>query len=582
MTQEQIQINQVQTLRLPAIAMRGLVMFPKMVLHFDVARKKSILALNQAMQGNQKIFLVTQKNTRVENPGKDDLYTVGVVAKVKQILKAQSEVMRVVVEGQYRARMCELVKDTPFYEVMCEELPMLPVEQGKQVTIDAYMRVVKDLFEEYCYYAPKMPKELVVNIIGSEDPVYISEYLAQNLGFSIEDKQMILEESSIRKRMEILSSLLRRENEILSIERSIAERVKEQVDRNQKEYYLREQLKAIHAELGEDEDSDQEIEQYRQKLKEMAPDEETEKKLTEEINKLSKMMYNSQEAMVSRNYLDTVFSLPWNHMTQERLDIHQAQEQLDADHYGLQKVKERILEILAVRKLEPNIKGQIICLVGPPGVGKTSIAKSIAAAMGRNYVRMSLRDVRDVTEISILQGRNSKDDVDYFDHAIVECSADGKTWKTLTGELDKQYIIHWQGAPEKARYVRLKRLDSKRTNYASVRSFDVNPLRPENMGFSLEADSLDKTIYAFDNNLATSYKSTKTLTFGVKENVKAYTLLMNRLSAPLKCIQLDKKGKVVSETMIETPFARIELANKNVAKIRLEGVAEVFEIVAID
>lgn len=328
--------------------MRGLVMFPKMVLHFDVARKKSILALNQAMQGNQKIFLVTQKNTRVENPGKDDLYTVGVVAKVKQILKAQSEVMRVVVEGQYRARMCELVKDTPFYEVMCEEIPMLPVEQGKQVTIDAYMRVVKDLFEEYCYYAPKMPKELVVNIIGSEDPVYISEYLAQNLGFSIEDKQMILEESSIRKRMEILSSLLRRENEILSIERSIAERVKEQVDRNQKEYYLREQLKAIHAELGEDEDSDQEIEQYRQKLKEMAPDEETEKKLTEEINKLSKMMYNSQEAMVSRNYLDTVFSLPWNHMTQERLDIHQAQEQLDADHYGLQKVKERILEILAV------------------------------------------------------------------------------------------------------------------------------------------------------------------------------------------------------------------------------------------
>ena len=399
MTQEQIQINQVQTLRLPAIAMRGLVMFPKMVLHFDVARKKSILALNQAMQGNQKIFLVTQKNTRVENPGKDDLYTVGVVAKVKQILKAQSEVMRVVVEGQYRARMCELVKDAPFYEVMCEELPMLPVEQGKQVTIDAYMRVVKDLFEEYCYYAPKMPKELVVNIIGSEDPVYISEYLAQNLGFSIEDKQMILEESSIRKRMEILSSLLRRENEILSIERSIAERVKEQVDRNQKEYYLREQLKAIHAELGEDEDSDQEIEQYRQKLKEMAPDEETEKKLTEEINKLSKMMYNSQEAMVSRNYLDTVFSLPWNHMTQERLDIHQAQEQLDADHYGLQKVKERILEILAVRKLEPNIKGQIICLVGPPGVGKTSIAKSIAAAMGRNYVRMSLGGVRDEAEI---------------------------------------------------------------------------------------------------------------------------------------------------------------------------------------
>ena len=212
----------------------------------------------------------------------------------------------------------------------------------------------------------------------------------------------------------------------------------------------------------------------------------------------------------------------------------------------------------------------------------TTFYTSGIAQKANDWIGVDLRDVRDVTEISILQGRNSKDDVDYFDHAIVECSADGKTWKALTGELDKQYIIHWQGAPEKARYVRLKRLDSKRTNYASVRSFDVNPLRPENMGFSLEADSLDKAIYAFDNNLATSYKSTKALTFGVKENVKAYTLLMNRLSAPLKCIQLDKKGKIVSETMIETPFARIELANKNVAKIRLEGAAEVFEIVAID
>ena len=301
MTQEQIQVTHVQTLRLPAIAIRGLVMFPKMVLHFDVARQKSILALNRAMQGNQRIFLVTQKSSRVENPTKDDLYTVGVVAKVKQILKAQGEVVRVVVEGVYRARMCELIGDDPFYEVMCEELPMNPVEEGKQMTIDAYLRVVKDLFEEYCYYAPKMPKDLVVNIIGAEDPVYVSEYLAQNLGFSIEDKQMILEESSIRKRLELLSTLLRRENEILSIERSIAERVKEQVDRNQKEYYLREQLKAIHAELGDDEDSDNEIEKYRQKLKEIHPDEETEKKLTEEINKLSKMMYNSQQAMLSRN-----------------------------------------------------------------------------------------------------------------------------------------------------------------------------------------------------------------------------------------------------------------------------------------
>ena len=399
MTQEQIQMTEVQTLRLPTLAIRGLVMFPNMVLHFDVARQKSILALNRAMQGNQKIFLVTQKNSRVENPTKEDLYTVGVVAKVKQILKAQSESVRVVVEGQYRARMCELISTEPFYEAMCEEMPMLPVKEGKHLTVDAYLRVVKDLFEEYCFYAPKMPKDLVVNIIGAEDPVFVSEYLSQNLGFSLEDKQMILEESSIRKRLEMLSTLLRRENDILAIEHSIAERVKDQMDRNQKEYYLHEQIKAIRAELGEDEDGDTEIEKYRTRLREIEPDEETEKKLTEEINKLSKMVFNSQEAMVSRNYLDTVFSLPWNKLTEDKLDIAAAREKLDADHYGLQKVKERILEILAVRKLEPNIKGQIICLVGPPGVGKTSIARSIAEAMGRKYVRMSLGGVRDEADI---------------------------------------------------------------------------------------------------------------------------------------------------------------------------------------
>ena len=198
-----------------------------------------------------------------------------------------------------------------------------------------------------------------------------------------------------------------------------------------------------------------------------------------------------------------------------------------------------------------------------------------------DWIGVDLRDVRDVTEISILQGRNSKDDVDYFDHAVVECSTDGKTWKALTGELNKQYVIHWEGASEKARYVRLKRLDSKRTNYASVRSFDVNPLRPDNLGFTLEADTLGKAVYAFDNNLATSYQSVKAMTFGVNKDVKAYILLLNELAAPIKCVQLNKKGKVLSETVIDSPYARIEIANKNVCQVRLEGKAEVFEIVPV-
>ena len=339
MTQEQIQVTEIQALRMPAIAIRGLVMFPKMVLHFDVARQKSILALNQAMKGNQKIFLVTQKNSRVEEPGKEDLYTVGVVAKVKQILKAQGEAVRVVVEGKYRARMCELIRETPYYEVLCQEMPMEPVDENKQELVDAYMRVIKDLFEDYSYYAPKMPKELVINIIGSDDPIYLTEYLTQNLGFPLESKQQILEESNVRKRLELLSTLLHRESEVLKIEHSIAERVKDQVDRNQKEYYLREQLKAIHAELGDDDDPDQEIAQYYEKLRAMNPDEETKQKLSDEINKLSKMMYSSQEAMVSRNYLDTVFSLPWNQFTEDKLDVKAAEEKLNADHYGLQKVQ---------------------------------------------------------------------------------------------------------------------------------------------------------------------------------------------------------------------------------------------------
>ncbi|CCY01920.1 putative uncharacterized protein [Prevotella sp. CAG:924] len=211
----------------------------------------------------------------------------------------------------------------------------------------------------------------------------------------------------------------------------------------------------------------------------------------------------------------------------------------------------------------------------------TTFYTSGIAQKPNDWIGVDLRDVRDVTEISILQGRNSKDDVDYFDHAVVECSTDGKTWKALTGELNKQYVIHWQGAPEKARYVRLKRLDSKRTNYASVRSFDVNPLRPDNLGFTLEADTLGKAVYAFDNNLATSYQSTKAMTFGVNKDVKAYILLLNELAAPIKCVQLNKKGKVLFETVIDSPYARIEIANKNVCQVRLEGKAEVFEIVPV-
>lgn len=385
--------------RMPVIAIRGLVLFPKMVLHFDVAREKSILALNHALQSDRKIYLAAQKNMTVEEPGEEDLYPVGVVARVKQVLKAQGDLLRVVVEGTYRARTVQVISDTPFYEAICEEYPMEEVPDGQEAAIDAAVRVVKDLFEEYCYYAPKMPRDLIVNAVTAEDPAYLAEYLAQNLPFSIEDKQALLEESGLQNRLERLAGLLKHENEVLQIERTISERVKEQMDRNQKEYYLREQIKAIQVELGEEETDEGEIEKYRARLAELKLPEETEKKLREDINKLAKMPSNSQEAMVQRNYLDTAFALPWNTFTQDKLDVKHAQALLDKEHYGLKKVKDRILEIIAVRKLAPDIKGQIICLMGPPGVGKTSIARSIAKAMGRNYVRMSLGGVRDEADI---------------------------------------------------------------------------------------------------------------------------------------------------------------------------------------
>lgn len=385
--------------RMPVIAIRGLVLFPKMVLHFDVAREKSVQAINYAIDHDRKIYLVAQKNPRTEEPSEEDLFKMGVVARIKQVLKAQGDLLRVVVEGTYRAKTIQIINDSPFYEVICEECPLKEIAASKTSSVDAYVRIVKDLFDEYCFYAPKMPREMVVNVASSEDPVYVSEYLTQNLPFGLEDKQRILEESNVQKRLEYLAGLFRKENEVLSIEKDISERVREQVDHNQREYYLREQLKAVHAELGDDENEIEEIEEYRNKLAKLELSGESEKKIEDEINKLSKMSFNSQESMVSRNYLDTVFSLPWNTYTHDKINIKQAEELLNKEHYGLSKVKERILETLAVRKLEPKIKGQIICLVGPPGVGKTSIAKSIAKAMGRKYVRMSLGGVHDEADI---------------------------------------------------------------------------------------------------------------------------------------------------------------------------------------
>lgn len=384
---------------IPMLALRGLVLFPKMVLHFDVGREQSVAALNAAMQKDQQIFLVAQKDIKLDDPKEEDLFHVGVVAEIRQILKSQGNTLRVLVEGSYRARLVEVESDDSFMMAVVEKYPLKATRFPHTALCDALMRAVKELFEEYCYLTPKMPKEMIINAISSEDPVYLCEYIAANLPLDVDDKQHILEESTIVKRLEDLAAILENENNIMSLEKDIYDKVRDQVDRNQREYFLREQMKVISDELGEGESPLDEAEQYYAKIAKLGLTEECEKKLNQETERLARIPGNSQEAAVIRTYLDTCLELPWNTKTKEKADIDRAKKILDNDHYGLTKVKERILELVAVRKLAPDIKGQIICLAGPPGVGKTSIAKSIAKALNRNYTRISLGGVRDESDI---------------------------------------------------------------------------------------------------------------------------------------------------------------------------------------
>lgn len=382
------------------LALRGLVVYPNMVLHFDVGRKKSVLALNEAMGNNQLVFLVTQKDIREDEPKDYDLYSVGVVAEVRQILKMPGDSLRVLVEGLYRAKLVDIIQEDPFMSAMVEELPLKTIRtKSQRDTTEALMRAVKDLFEEYSYLTPQMPKDYMLNVMASEDPVYLCEYIAGNLMLKTVDKQRILEESSPIRRLELLAQILEDENSVLTIEKDLYEKVKQQVDKNQREYFLREQMKVISSELGEGDSVQEEAMEYFDRIERLKLPKEAAEKLTKEAERLFKMPYNSQEASVIRTYLDTCLDLPWNKETKDKIDIAKAQRILDRDHYGLVKVKERILELLAVRALAPDITGQIICLVGPPGVGKTSIARSIAAALGRKYARISLGGVRDESDI---------------------------------------------------------------------------------------------------------------------------------------------------------------------------------------
>ncbi len=384
---------------IPALAMRGLVLFPRMVLHFDVGRKKSIAALNAAMENGRKIFLITQKDAEVEEPGFKDLYTVGVVAQIQQLLRVSGDTVRVLVEGEYKARLKELTVTEPYLEAVVTKIP--PSRKViDPIRSEALVRSVKQVFEYYCDMVPKMPKETIDMIFAEEDPYSLFDQVVQNVILRHEAKQYILEQRDILSGLQALAEELGREAEVLRSERDVLEQVKEQMDKNQRDYFLREQMRVISEQLGEGDNTQDEAMEFADQIQaiQRIPDDSREK-LMKECERLYKMPPNSQEANVIRNYLETCLELPWDKETKDKLDLDRAKKILDRDHYGLEKVKERILESLAVRKLSPDIKGQIICLVGPPGVGKTSIAKAVAAAMGRNYVRLSLGGIKDESDI---------------------------------------------------------------------------------------------------------------------------------------------------------------------------------------
>lgn len=384
---------------LPVLPLRGLVAFPETLIHFDVGRLMSMKALEASMKENQKIFLTAQRDVSTDVPGMDDLYHVGTICSIKQILRLPGDNIRVLVQGTSRAKVIafhENEEDNCLYAdvVRVDTMPGRASEKRKQ----ALVRTLQESIEEYAQLSSHVSRDIVLTIMDNDDPGYLSDYAAQNIPISYQVKQELLEELHDVHRLEYLTKVISGEIEILRIEGDLQDKLKAAVDKNQREYYLREQMKVIQDELGEP-GSEDEADEYRDRIRSLGLEPDSEEKLLKEVARMEKLQPLSAESGVVRNYLDIVLDLPWNKTTPEKHDLAAARKILDKDHYGLEKVKERIMEFLAVKAIAPELKGQVLCLVGPPGVGKTSIARSVAEAMGRSYARLSLGGVRDEADI---------------------------------------------------------------------------------------------------------------------------------------------------------------------------------------
>ena len=380
---------------LPMLPLRGLMVFPHMVLHFDVGRKKSVAALEQAMEENQRIFLVAQRDMDVDDPCIDDIYHVGTIASVKQVLRLPGDNVRVLVEGKSRAILRAVTQEDPYFEGALDEV----TEQGTPVSIetDALLRTAHHYFEEYCKTSGRITGETMQSVLEIEDPGQLADIIAANVLSKVEDRQQVLEEFDELARLESVCALLVRETELAGVEKKVQARVRKQIEQNQKDYFLREQIKAIQTELGDKDATD--VEDLRERLAKTPMNDEARDKATRELERLSRMAPGSPEIGVSRTYIEWLLDLPWGKTTPDNLDLKRARRILAEDHYGLEEVKQRVIEYLAVCRIKNNMKGPVLCFVGPPGVGKTSIAKSIARALGRKFVQMSLGGVRDEAEI---------------------------------------------------------------------------------------------------------------------------------------------------------------------------------------
>ena len=475
------------TWNLPVLALRGLTVFPHMTLTFDVERPISIAALERAMEADQDIFLVTQREIGVNAPEEKDLYTIGTVSHITQILRLGQSSVRVMVEGRQRAHLRRLWQTEPFLQANVEAIPEEPSSEAmrKSPRTEALLRQTYALFGEYAEQASGVPEEVVATVMDSRDPGFLADYIAQNIALRYTDKQEILEEFSPFARLRKLNGFLVRENNVLGFEHEMESKVRDQLVRTQRDQILRTQIRVLQNELGETDDGDEdEIESYRQEILALELPEETEQHLLKEVNKLAKQPFGSAEGAVIRNYLDVCLEMPWNTTTKERVSVDAARRVLEKDHFGLEKVKERILETIAVRQMNPEGKGQIICLAGPPGVGKTSIALSVAKALNRKLSRISLGGVRDEADIR----GHRKTYIGAMPGRIVEAISRSGAMNPLLvlDEIDK-LSGDYRGDPASAL---LEALDSEQ-NHAFRDHFLEIPLDLSQVMFITTANSLD-------------------------------------------------------------------------------------------